>query len=302
MLQIYKNLTPLSSVLLLLVLLTGCKKDDNMLNNDTVIEAEATQDAATSVANALALNNGGTMEILSDMLNSASSSGIPVIPASMEGNTNLNSSVQKSYDSTTGWWTITISRDRASGSGLYHASYQRIIKQQFLNKNGQFQKHFIVSANGSTDTAYTINHEIVSGSGSSVTPRVSHNLTSLSGKWVARNTNSAEITINTISGFPFTKVGADTVTRLNLVRTLNSSLTLNFQNITGPAGIRSNWRQATSGTITGHYSAVVTFTKGTTYKEKNIERDILITLGGDTLTIKVGSDVFKADALTGDLQ
>ena len=286
------------TVLLLLTFLTstGCKKNDSVNVDDPIIEAEATQDAAEAIAASVAIDNGGAMEVVGDMLDVSTVGGL--VASANDGNAQLNSA-QREYDSTTGWWTVTINRQRSNPSGLNYATYQRVTKHQFLNKNGIFQKNYVVGA----DTAYTINHEIISGSAAVHTPRVSHRLLSLTGKWIATNTNKSIVTVNTVSGFPFMKTGADTVTRLGTgaVRTLNCSLTLNFANVTGPRVNRINWHQAASGTITGHYHAEVTFTSGATYREKTIDRDITITLGGEKIKIKVGSTSFDANAQTGEV-
>lgn len=288
----------LLALLLLLAFLTstGCKKSDSNSVETPVIEAEATQDAAEAIAASIAINNGGAIDVVGDMLDASTVGGI--VATADDGNVQL-SGAQKEYDSTTGWWTVTINRQRMDPTGTKYAVYQRITKHQFLNKNGIFQKNYVVGL----DTAYTINHEILSGNAAVHTPRLSHHLVSLTGKWVATNTNIPLVTVNTVSGFPFTKTGADTITRLGTgaVRTLNSSLTLNFTNVTGPRVNRTNWHQATSGTITGHYHAEVTFTGNSTYREKTIDRDITITLGGEKIKIKVGTTSFDANAQTGEI-
>jgi hypothetical protein len=58
----------------------------------------------------------------------------------------------------------------------------------------------------------------------------------------------------------------------------------------------------TSGTLTGHYHAVITFQKGTTYNEHTIDRDFTVTLGGTNLVLGLGGKTFQADPNTGGIQ
>jgi hypothetical protein len=307
-----KYLNPILSfsiVFLTILLLTGCQKSNNAVNTldntQTQADKTATQDVAYSVAANLAVDNGGALEEMSDVLKSESVTGIA--DDDIDGMLNFGHShtnVTKQYDSTTGWWTITVTRQRGVIAGFYYSDYERVYQHQYLNKDGQFQK-FYITQNGSTfDTAYTNIHKIVSGVGILKTPKVSHQLTALSGAWSVTGTNLPTVTINTTS--PYVRSVADTITRNNAVRTLNGTLTLNFINVTGPRGTGLNWHRKLTGTISGTYHAVVTFTKGATYTEKTIDRTILITLGGQVVPVTIKGvneatgTTFNIDAETGD--
>src|ERR1035437_10632595 len=246
---------------------SGCRNNDNSMVNSPnslqTADASITQDALYSVAANVAIDNGGVLEEMSDVLQTASITGI----VDENDNNMMNfghshSGVAKQYDSTTGWWTITVTRLRGNINGSYYADYSRVYQDQFLNKNGQFQKFFIVPDGSSFDTAYTFNHKIVSGTGVLKTPKVSHQLFGLSGEWTVTGNNTAIVTLNTTA--PYIRSVSDTVTRNGIVRTLNGTLTLNFINIMGPRGSGLNWHRKASGTITGTYHAVETFLKGTT--------------------------------------
>jgi hypothetical protein len=56
-----------------------------------------------------------------------------------------------------------------------------------------------------------------------------------------------------------------------------------------------------SGTITGTYTANITFTRGDGYTEKNVNREINITLGNGKARIKVVGMNFVGDLFTGDV-
>jgi hypothetical protein len=167
---------------------------------------------------------------------------------------------------------------------------------QFLDKNGQFQKKYI--DNG--DTAYTVNHKIVGGTGVFNNLWLAHQLKALSCAWTGTGTNTSTVMINTSS--PYTRSAIDTIFGANGgVRTLDHTITVNFINVTGPRGTGLDWWLKTSGTLTCHYHADVTFQKGSTYTEKTIDRDFTVTLGGPKLIIVVGGQTFQADPNTGGI-
>ena len=117
--------------------------------------------------------------------------------------------------------------------------------------------------------------------------------------------NTPAVTINTFNNGSYIKTGSDTLKTLNAVRTLNHTLTLNFINVVGPRGGKLNLSQKTSGTITGTYHAVVTFQKGSLYKDKVIDKDINITLGSGVrgkALFDIGGWRFFADLESGDVQ
>ena len=293
---------------LTIIFFAGCKSNDNSMINSpqTQPDANATQDALYSIAANVAIDNGGVLEDMSDVLQTVSMTGI--VDEDDNGMMNFghhHTGVTKQYDSTTGWWTVTVTRHRGSMSGFYYADYSRVYQEQFLNKDGQFQKFYIVPNGSSFDTAYTFNHKIVSGTGILITPKVNHQLTGLSGAWTVTGTNSDVVTLNSTA--PYVRSVSDTVTRGGAVRTLNGTLTLNFINITGPRGSGLNWHRKTSGTINGTYHAVVTFQKGSTYTETTIDRIINITLGGQQIPVGIKGlteakgSTFYIDAETGDI-
>jgi hypothetical protein len=272
---------------------SGCNKNNSTVTSPTTQDPQATSDAATSLGGAMAINNGGVLDQMQDLLNTPTNTGI--LNKSIISDPNFTSSVTFSYDSTTGWWTVNV--DRTRQGLLFSAHYTREYMHQFLDKNGVFQKRYITLTG---DTAYTVHHKIVGGTGQFNNIWLSHVLTGLSCEWTATNTNTPTVTINTTS--PYTRSAIDTIFGAGGgVRTLNHTITVNFVNVIGPRGTGLNWYAKTSGTLTGHYHAVVTFTKGTAYSEHTIDRDFSITLGGTKVIIVVGGTTFQADPNTGQI-
>jgi hypothetical protein len=276
------------------VFFAGCKKNDTVTNPPaTTQDPQATQDAATSIGGSLAINNGGILDQVADLLNTPTAGGI--LNKAINPDPNSISAATFSYDSTTGWWTVNIDRTR---SGLvWYSHYTREYMHQFLNSSGAFQKKYI--DNG--DTAYTVNHKIVGGTGTFYNLWLAHKLTGLSCAWTGTNTNTPTVTINTSA--PYTRSAIDTIFGAGGgVRTLDHTLTVNFINVIGPRGTGLDWWLKTSGTLTGHYHAVVTFQKGTTYNEHTIDRDFTVTLGGTNLVVGEGGKTFQVDPNTGGIQ
>ena len=134
---------------LMVIFVSGCKNNDNSMvgaqNSQITPDANATLDALYSISANVAIDNSGVLEEMSDVLQTASLAGI----VNEDDNSMLNfgnnhRDVTKQYDSTTGWWTITVTRHRGNMLGFYYADYSRVYQDQFLNKNGQFQKFYIV--------------------------------------------------------------------------------------------------------------------------------------------------------------
>ena len=284
----------IASVISCVALLESCHKDDTVTS--TTNTASAAQDAATSVANALAINNGGIIDQIgdvSDIASAASSQSEAGVIFNKYAFDSVYTNVSKSYDSTTEWWTLTLDLQRF---GDYRtATFTRVYQYQFLNSSNAPQKYWL----SGTDTAYSMHFKIVSGTGTFTNLYISHHLFSLSGEWMVTGTNTNVFTINTVNGGLYTRVGADTLSTYNAIRTLNDSLSLTFTNVTGPRGSRLLLQTATSGTITGTYDAVVSFTSGSLYAQRTIHDTISITLANGVAHIYINGVHFRADCRTG---
>lgn len=275
-------------------ILAGCEKNDPVSSNDESVMA--TEDAAESIASALGSDNGGAMDQLSDLAELASVTGMQGEAAL--GKTGGTAEIDTTYDPVTGTWTAVISRERGNPNGIPYASFSRTYTYQFLNKDGQPQKYWRVRNGAQIDTAYTIKFNIVDGTGIHRTRRLSQELKDLSGAFTATGTNTALITINGT----YTRAAADTITTRNAVRTHDHTLSLNFIDVKIPRGRRSDVANQVGGTITGNYTATVTFTRGDLYSEKNINRDFTITLGGGDARIKMRGLDYLCDLLRGEIR
>lgn len=275
--------------MILLGLFIGCQKDNPVNTGDGIT---ALDDAAASVASALG-NNGGAIDEIGDIVTIASASGLQNEDGAILGKYASDSSynsVTKTYDSGTGWWTLTLSRQRVGDFG--YGNMNRTYQYQFLNSGGNFQQYWLTGA----DTAYSIHFKIVNGTGELHTRRLDHHLLSLSGEWMITGTNTNTITVNTYNSGAYARAGSDTITTYNAVRTLNHTLTMTFTNVTGPRYSRLHLATKTSGTITGTYHADITFTRGSLYTERTIDKTFSITLGGDGYAdIHCGGRRFHAD-------
>ncbi|MCL4704125.1 hypothetical protein KJ068_03130 [bacterium] len=274
--------------------LVACQNDDPVSSNDSL---NATEDAAESIASAVGADNGGATDQLSDVIELAGASGLQKPAEVLLGKysePNTIASIDTSYDPATGTWTLRLERERGNPNGIPYAEISRTYTYQFLNKNGQPQKYWKVGA----DTAYTIKFNIVEGTGTHRTRRLSQQLTGLSGSFTATGVNTRLVTIN---GTYF-RSAVDTVTTRNAVRTLDHALNLTFTNVQGPRGSRLELSRKISGTVSGTYTAKVTFQRGESYGETTINRSFTINLGGGNANLNVSGKNFEADLTSGELK
>lgn len=274
--------------------LAACQNDNPMSSNDSL---NATEDAAESIASAVGADNGGATDQLSDVIELAGASGLQKPAEVLLGKysePNTIASIDTSYDPVTGTWTLRLERERGNPNGIPYAEISRTYTYQFLNKNGQPQKYWKTGA----DTAYTIKFNIVEGTGTHRTRRLSQELTGLSGSFTATGVNTRLVTIN---GTYF-RSAVDTLTTRNAVRTLDHALNLTFTNVQGPRGSRLELSRKISGTVSGTYTAKVTFQRGESYGEKTINRSFTINLGGGNANLNISGKNFEADLTSGELK
>jgi hypothetical protein len=287
-------------------LVTGCQKHDEP--TQAQLDAAATDDVVASISGAVGDENGGASNNVGDLIALASPDGIAGLSTNLakEYGTMTTSIVDSSYDPVTGWWTLTVTHEKNSSSDQYYTKLSRTYKIQFL-KNNVPQRYWRVQNGAGIDTANVIKKIVVSGTGEYRTPHVHHILKSVTASFIATNTNTDVITVN--SDAPYVRSGLDTITTANAVRTLDHTVSMTFTNITGPrlrpASVmftRKNLMNQTTGTITGVYTANVTVQRGSTYKEKTIEREFTVTLGNGEGTIGIHGDGrrFKTNLLTGE--
>jgi hypothetical protein len=269
-----------SALLITGLLFTGCDKSTDPVTDNTILY----EDAAESIATAVGDESGGATESFADVTIAAGGGSMGTAAPVMEG-TDLVTAGTPVYDSLTGWWSVSVNRSK--DNNLVKRSITREYRYQY-QKNGTVQKHYITGS----DTATTMKFKIVSGTGYFIGPRVSHALTALKGAWTSSDINKDTVTITLDS--TYVRAGTDTITTRNMIRTHTSTTTITAVNVKAPryrpvmgTMWRNNFSNAISGTISGHYTAAITFQRGDLYKERTIDRDFTITIGGGSGTLSI---------------
>lgn len=270
--------------------ITGCKKSDSIADaGQTTTTSDDAADAVDAVSDALASNNGGAMDQVNDVFEISAGVGVGAGEAlgKSYGDTTV---VSRQYDSTTATWTIYLLRQK-SVLPLYFGFWTRTYTVQF-RANGRPQKFRAV---GSSVADSIIHNTIPTGcTGYFWTPRLVHHLVSLSGNWTASNTNTDTVTINgsyVWSGIDTIKVTA------RAGRVINRTISMTFTDVRGPRGVRRDRSAATSGRITGTYSATITLPGKAPY---TVTKTFTIILGGGNAAITIDGTNFTADLATGD--
>ncbi len=279
-----KRQTLLSLLTLLCVAafsVTGCRNSTEPVQDESLT---ASIDAADVISGALGSDNGGLNDQLTDITDLANG-GFNFSASSPDELTLMNNGTRhgvirnRVYDAATQTWTITIVRNfdnrQMSGnwSRQYRVRFSRAgVGQQFLRVG--------------TSTADRVDFEIVSDScsGNFKSPRVTHKLNrlegSLRGAISFADTANPTVTINSVQ--TYRRAAVDTLTIGNSVRTSNHSLTMTLNNVVVPLRparrFQSIYARATSGTISGTYQADITFTRGESYDERQVNREYSVDL------------------------
>lgn len=270
--------------------ITGCKKSDSITDaGQTTTASDDVADAVDAVSDALASNNGGAMDQVNDVFEISAGVGVGAGEAfgKSYGDTTV---VSRQYDSTTATWTMYLLRQK-SALPLYFGLWTRTYTLQF-RANGRPQKFRAVGGS----VADSIIHKTISTgcTGYFWTPRLVHHLVSLSGNWTASNTNTDTVTINGLYSWS----GIDTIkATARSGRVINRTISLTFSNVRGPRGMRRDRSSATSGTITGTYSATITVPGKAPY---TVTKTFTIILGGGNAAITIDGTKYTADLATGD--
>jgi len=145
------------------------------------------------------------------------------------------------------------------------------------------------------DTAHSIRCTIVEGTGTLETPHLSAARTNIAGHFVATGVNTDDVTVNGT----YSRSGAHTLTTRNAVRTLDCALAVEVIDLVGPRGSRRDLAQKVSGIITGLYTATVTFERGALYRERDVERDVVIVIEDGEALITVNGATYAGNVQTG---
>jgi hypothetical protein len=268
----------------LTAMLTGCSSDDPAA--PAASTATVDQDAADAMAADLAADSGGVTDQIADLSTAIASLGA----AKTVIHERFHETV---WDDATGTWTITVSRERGDPAGTPYGSMSRTYTLRLLNAMGEPQQYRIVGA----DTARTAEFAIVSGTGLHRTLLREHTLDELTGAFTVTGVETDLLTVNGA----YHRAASNRLETLRFVRTLTGALDVELSDVTVPRALGVDFGAAVSGTIAGTYVADITVTRGDEYRERHIERDVVIVLGNGEATINCGGGAFRALLGTGEL-
>jgi hypothetical protein len=261
------------------------------------------RDAATCIAQAVALNSGGILDQIGDVSDIAAYPGSPRQTFGTLGKTtvdSVNTTFTQTFDSTTGWWTLDLHRQRIGDHRT--ASYTRQFLYQYRNRDSVPQRDWLTGS----DTAYYIEFRIASGSGLYLTPSFSQKLDSVDGDWQVLNANAETIHIVTgDTGRLYRRVGTDTITSDGSVRALGYELRVG-PGIATPRASRLFLESMTSGNLQGNYQASITFLKDSLYATGGVNVQASVYVSGGIANIRLATGLqnvegFRADVRTGQL-
>ena len=276
----------------LLIIGTGCDAANPIDDTPTM---NASADVAASVSSLVSEDTGGLVDQVGDVFDLATAGSITAQSATLgHKHAGADSLVERTYDETTGTWTLSFAREHTSDDGLRHAAFSRIYEVQFLDAGGVPQQFFVTDG----DTAQSINFTIVEGSGMVETPHLSATRSNITGAFTATGVHTDEVTVNGTYG----RSGAHTLTTDNAVRTLDYDLAVEVIDLVGPKGSRRDLSQKISGTINGTYTATATFTRGDLYRERDIDRTLTITINSGEAMITVNGERYSGDVQTGSVE
>ncbi len=279
---------PFVSLFFLIVLLTGCSKENAMepTTDFSGSGVQASDDVAESVAGAVGEESGGVMDQVGDVFELTQSFRL----GKTDGDGFLDHR-EATYDETTGIWTVIVQRERGVAGDIPYGYWDRIFTCQFTNADGDVQKNFITDG----DTARTINYTIVEGDGYHKNFRVAHDLKEVQGTFVATNVNEELITVNGV----YTRAAVDTITTDKFTRISDHVVNLTVTDLVGPKGSRRNLAQKVSGTITGTFHADIVFDGERGYAEKIVDKEVNIVIGDGEAEIAVDGFRYRSNVQTG---
>jgi len=270
----------------LLIALTACGENTTEVSDSPTIA----KDAAETIAASLAYDTGGTIDQLIDLNTFATADGFDGMKDKYPS---TYFTIDRTYDPVEGQWSIHIERERGINGQIPYAFVSRDYLLQYLNVDNLPQQHYVTSS----DTARTINFQVVQGQGRHQTRRLSQQLNQLNANWTLTNAHQDIVTVNGT----YYRAAVDTIRTFMRVRTSDHNLQLNIADLTLPRGSAPALVNAITGTITGHFHADITFTSGTSYTENVIDRDINIVIGSGRATIGLGGESYQGDLITGEL-
>lgn len=279
---------------------SGCKNNDNPITSQ--LSEAAYEDAAYTIAGAVGDDNGGATQSVGDLLTFQATGSLNLVSPTADGGIETVAADTGTYNPTTGWWTVTISRSKSNMRVTM--SLTRTYQFRFWKNDSVFQQRYITNG----DTAVKMELNIVSGSGYFKNKIVTHHLIQLEGGWLASDINKDTVTITLTKNY--VRKGVDSVVTMRASRIFDNTLTLTSVNLKtlrfNPSQTkpffewRDNLAKAISGTIKGNITATATIIRGDDDKVRTINKDFEITVGGGEGTISMDGRKFKGDMKYGD--
>jgi len=262
------------------VALAGC----DSAGGDSAGQELSNLEVAVAIANGVAVEPGGALEAVAGAIDDGESS---------QGR---GCTAERSYDETTQTWTAVVECERGFPDSRFWARFGRTRTFRFLDAAGVPQQ--------SPEGAASLEFAIVDGHGEVHTPWLHHVLLDIGADI---NVDDLQEELVTVNG-TYDRAATDTlfVRRFGQAavrRTLIYDLDLEFLDVRGPRHRPGDWGRPVSGTIEGHVVGAATFTRrdGTTVT-REFDRSFTIVFdnpAAETATIRVGSEQFEADLLTG---
>ncbi|MEM8559182.1 MAG: hypothetical protein AAGG50_15280 [Bacteroidota bacterium] len=281
----------LLAVLLALGLSTGCDSSDDPPAHETLAE-----DIAFSVANALALQTNGALDLAADLA-LALDEAFPPSTSPLTYASDVTRTYR--YDGSNTLWRISAEGTRGERGTDFFARIRRGYNVTFLAADGRP----ISSFNAPNDQAARIETAITSGTSDREVPDSNSRLTGMSGALTVTDLDTPSLTVNGT----VTLSGLDRIARAgDVFVALSYTLALTFDNVRGPADGRSGWASEATGRLTGTYTAVYSREVGGNLTETPIERTVEVNLedgnGLRALRLLFGDQVFRANIETGLLE
>lgn len=276
----------LIATVLVAMAFAGCDNATPIVPGDDA-NISSTEDAAVSIANALSMEGGGALDVVASAAEVASD--IQNAQGDRSGCVR-----ERSYDEGTFTWTRFIECERGREDGLFYALFSRTGTFQFLDGDAPVQYPAEADA---------VNFDIIDGEGIRRAPGFIHELLDIGADLHVADIHSELLTINGT----YDRAATDTLYTRNAERTLAYELSMTLSDLQAPPGDRHLWRTAVSGTIEGVYHAVITFTRGDSYVEREITKTFTIVFGdgdGDVRDALITMDgrTFRVDVETGQVQ
>ncbi|MFN3392928.1 MAG: hypothetical protein ACK41G_07980 [Candidatus Thermochlorobacter sp.] len=254
----------------------GCQTASEPAQDESQL---ASLDASTVISGAIGSDNGGLNDQLTDIVE-LTSDGMLNFIASPDPTLSRNGMIRRrEYNPANQTWTITVQRSintptvQGSWTRQYRLRFSRNgVGQQFLRTNNQLADLVTFEIVPDSCTGYFKNRQL------------SHRLTRLEG--ALRGTISFADTANPImtlnSAAPYRRSGIDSLTAGDALRISNHTITATLRDVVVPLNrtrrFQNIYARATSGTITGTYTARITFVRGETYSESEVNREFSIDL------------------------